>query len=215
MERKSLKIEVVKATKSIYRKGLVKIGEGNVSIRVPDKEELFITPTFNDYENLTEKDIAHISFDGTQLSKGKIASSEYRLHVAIYKARPRAKAIIHTHSSHATIFSVIRKKIPILMEEMIILLGGEINVSTFEIAHSESIGVKALKALGETNAILLANHGALACGRNIKHALIMAELIEKMAMIYWGAIQVGRPMGIPKEVLVKFKEDFNLNFNTS
>jgi len=209
-----LKMDVVKGAKAIFRKGLVDIGEGNVSIRIPKKRELLITPTFNRYEVMAKDDVVHLRFDGTQLSKGKRASTEYRLHVAVYDARPRAQCVIHTHSPHATILSIARKKIPILMEEMVILLGGTVNVSEFGLAHTEGIGERAVKALGTTNAALLANHGVLVCGRTMEHTVKMAELVEKMAKIYWGSLQIGKPVVISKKTCPRFIEDFDSNFAT-
>jgi len=209
-----LKMDVVRGAKAIFKKGLVEIGEGNVSNRIPGKDELFITPTFNQYDIMTEKDVVHLKFDGTQLSEGNRASLEYRLHAAVYKTRPKAQCVIHTHSPYATILSVIRKKIPVLMEEMIVFLGGEVNVSEFGLAHTGELCERVLKALGETNAVLLANHGLLVCGQNMDHAVKIAELVEKMAMIYWGSLQIGRPKMVPSEAFNKFRKDFTLNFST-
>jgi len=209
----NLKMDVLNGAKAIYYKGLVNDGEGNVSTRILKKEELFITPTFNKYEIMTIEDVVHLKFDGTQLSKGRCTSTEYRLHVAVYKARPKASCIIHTHSPYATMLSVARKKIPVLLEEMVAFLGGAVNVSEFGQAHIEDLGEKALRALGSTNAVLLANHGVLVCGRTMEHTVKMAELVEKMATIYWGSAQIGRPFLISKEA-VKFKDTFNSNFAT-
>ena len=88
-------------------------------------------------------------------------------------------------------FSEYIEDIPIIMEEQVILLGGNIEVSKFEIAHTEEIGKAALSALGFRNAALLANHGAIICGRSVKHALKFAELVEKLAWIHYGATQMG------------------------
>jgi L-fuculose-phosphate aldolase len=209
-----LKKEIVKGAKAVFHKGLVDVAEGNVSIRIPNRDELFITPTFNQYERMNEEDVVNLKFDGTQLSEGKSTSTEYRLHVAIYRARPKAQCVIHTHSTYATILSIIRKKIPVIMEEMIVLLGGEVNVSEFGLAHTESIGENVTAALGKTNAALLANHGVLVTGRNMDYAIKIAELVEKMAKIYWGALQIGEPISVPNESYSKFIDDFNSNFST-
>ncbi len=113
-----------------------------MSVRVPGKDEIFITPTFNQYEGLRESDIVHLKFDGTVLSEDKKPSSEYRLHVDLYQARPKVMAVIHTHSPYATMMSVARKRIPILLEEQVIFLGGSVNVSEFAVAHSENFSEK-------------------------------------------------------------------------
>ncbi len=82
---------IVDAAKSIFEKGLVENNEGNVSLRVGKKEEYLITPSGNQYDLLTKEQITHMAFDGTPLSSGKLPSTEVRLHVAIFKTRPKVQ----------------------------------------------------------------------------------------------------------------------------
>ncbi len=205
-KEEQLRLEVVKAAKAIFAKGLVEAGEGNVSIRNGKKEELFITPSFNQYTTLKKDEIVHMNFDGTSLSSGKLPSTEVKMHIAIYQSRPKVQAVIHTHSIYATLLSVVQKNIPILMEEMYIFIGGSIDVSRFGKAHTEEIGNVALNALGIKNAALLENHGVIVCGKSIDHAVKFAELVEKLAKIYWGALQIGEPKVISEEHLDRFKK---------
>ncbi|MFX1477422.1 MAG: class II aldolase/adducin family protein, partial [Promethearchaeota archaeon] len=188
-----LRNEVVEGAKAIFIKGLVESGEGNVSVRVGKNEELLITPSFNQYTTLTKEEIVHMNFNGVALSTGKLPSTEAKMHIAIYKSRPKVQAVIHTHSPYATMLSIVRKSIPVIMEEMYIFLGGSVSVSDFGEAHTEEIGEVALKALGIKNSALLANHGTIVCGKSIEQSVKFAELVEKLAKIYWGALQVGDP----------------------
>lgn len=206
--------ELVDGARSIHGRGLVETGEGNLSIRVPGKDEMLITPTYNRYDAMTVNDVVHLAFDGSQLGQGRRPSTEYRLHVAVYRSRPKAFCVVHTHSPYATMLAVARKDIPILLEEMVIFLGGPVGVSEFGPAHTDDIGDRALRALGSNNAALLANHGVLACGRTKEQAVKAAELVEKMARIYWGAYQIGRPMTIAQQACSRFREDFETNFGT-
>ena len=201
-----LRLEVVKAAKAIFSKGLVEAGEGNVSVRNGKKDELFITPSFNQYVTLKKEEIVHLNFDGEALSVGKLPSTEVKMHVAIYKSRPKVQSVIHTHSTFATTLSIVRKGVPIIMEEMFIFLGGSIDVSDFGEAHTGEIGQVALKALGTKNAALLANHGVIVCGRSMAHAIKFAELVEKLAKMYWGALQIGKPNLISVEHLERFQK---------
>jgi L-fuculose-phosphate aldolase len=206
--------DVVRGAKAIFNKKLVEVGEGNVSVRYPKKEELFITKSFNTYERMTNDDVSHLMFDGTIIKGNKSPSKEFQLHIALFKSRPKAQCVIHTHSYYATILSVCRKKIPILMEEMILFLGGEVSVSKFGLAHTNEIGKVALDAMGFTNAVLLANHGALVCGRTVDHAVKIAEIVEKMALIYWGALLIGNYKIIPKKVVSTLKMEFDSQNST-
>ncbi|TFF94786.1 MAG: class II aldolase/adducin family protein [Promethearchaeota archaeon] len=211
-KEEELRENVVNAAKAIFNKGLVEAGEGNVSIRNGRKEEFFITPSFNQYDTLVKDEVVHMNFEGEALSSGKLPSTEAKMHTAIYKARKKVGAVIHTHSTYATLLSIVRKGIPIIMEEQVIFLGGSIDVSQFGKAHTDEIGEAALNSLGIKNAALLANHGVIVCGKNIDHVVKFAELVEKLAKIYWGALQVGNPYNIPEENYKRFEKHFNSLF---
>ena len=195
---------VLNGANEIFKANLVEFGEGNVSIRVKKQDEMFITPTQNDYSTLILDEIVHIQFDGTQLSKGRPASSEYRLHASIYRARPKAKCIIHTHSVYACMLAAVKQKIPVLLEEMICFLGGEIEVADYTPAGTQEIGEVALKAMGDKNGVLLTNHGVLVCGKNMTSAVKNAKLVEKLSQIYWGAAQIGEVQTVKPEYWKKW-----------
>jgi L-ribulose-5-phosphate 4-epimerase len=207
-----MRIEVVRGAKAIFLRELVEAGEGNVSIRNGKQEEFFITPSFNQYDTLKKEEIVHLNFDGTPLSAGKLPSTEAKMHIAIYKSRPKVQSIIHTHSPFATMLSIVGKGIPIIMEEMYAFLGGSVDVSEFGKAQTGEIGEVALKALGLKNAALLANHGVIVCGKSLDHAIKFAELVEKLAKVYWGALQIGKPNIISDEHLGRFQKIFNSLF---
>lgn len=204
--------EVLWGAKAIYERDLVDFGEGNVSVRNGKEEELFITPSFNNYETLVENQIVHMNFEGIALSKGKLPSTEAKMHILIYRSRPKVHTIIHTHSPYATMLSINQMSVPIIMEEQIVFLGGSIDVSSFGEAHTIEIGQTALNALGNKNAALLANHGVIVCGKSIEHTVKFAELVEKLAKIYWGALQIGKPNIITKDQSNKFIKLFESLF---
>ncbi|MDX1797507.1 MAG: class II aldolase/adducin family protein, partial [Candidatus Lokiarchaeia archaeon] len=176
------------------------------------KEEFFITPSFNQYDTLKKDEIVYLDFEGNLLSAGKLPSTEAKMHIAIYKSRPKVQAVIHTHSPFATMLSIVGKGIPIIMEEMYAFLGGSVDISEYGEAHTKEIGEVALKALGIKNAALLANHGVIVCGKSLDHAVKFAELVEKLAKMYWGALQIGKPNIISEENLDRFQKIFDSLF---
>jgi L-fuculose-phosphate aldolase len=204
-----LQEELVRASRTIFAKGLVQRGEGNVSVRHPGRDEFYVTPTFNDYANMTTSDVVHLNMAGEQLGGLKRASSEYRLHIAIYRARPRVGAVIHTHSNYATMLAVARMDLPILLEEMVVWVGGPVRCTAFGEANTEVIADRALETLGDTNALLLANHGVMVCGRSLEHAVKTAELVEKMAFIFKGASDLGQVHTISDQAFRYFRSKFD------
>jgi L-ribulose-5-phosphate 4-epimerase len=203
--------QVVKGAQTIYAKGLVENGEGNVSVRV-NKNEILITPSSNRYEDLVPEAIVHLDLEGNPINSRSIPSTETKMHLAVYKSRPKVKCVIHNHSSYVTMLSVLRKNIPVIMEQQIIFLGGEIACSKITEAHTEEMGPSALKALDINNGAILANHGAIVCGKSVEHAVRFAIILEKLAKIYWGALQVGDPLSIPEENIKEHEKMFNSLF---
>ncbi|TFG08805.1 MAG: class II aldolase/adducin family protein [Promethearchaeota archaeon] len=212
-KEEKFRMDVVEGAQALHKKGLVEDGEGNVSVRLK-KDEILITPSSNPYMSLTPDSIVHINLEGEPIGIKKIPSTESKMHLAVYKARSKVKSVIHTHSPYVTMLSVLRKDIPVIMEQQIIFLGGEIKVSSIGEAHTEEMGVNALEALGRNNGALLANHGAIVCGKSIEHAVRFAIILEKLAKIYWGVLQIGEPEPIPEEKNVEHVKMFESFFAT-
>jgi len=203
--------DVVDTAQKIYAKKLVEDGEGNVSIRL-SKNEILVTPTSTNYDLLTPESIVRMDLEGNVIGSSKIPSTEVKMHLAIYKDRRKVNCVIHNHSTYATMISVLRKNIPVIMEQQIIFLGGEIHCSDITEAHTKEMGDVAIKTLGMNNAAILANHGAVICGKSSDHAIRFAVLLEKMAKVYWGALQLGEPEVIPEENRPEHEKMFHTLF---
>jgi L-fuculose-phosphate aldolase len=174
---------ILSAVKDVVAKGLVTGSWGNISLKF-EKDCYAITPSGHRYSTMSVEDIAIINADGIKLTGDCIPSSEMPLHLEIYKTRPDVRAIVHTHSIYATACSTMHKSIPPLIEDLAQVIGGEICTAKYAISGSKEIAQNAVKALGKRNAVLLANHGVVCCGRDLDEALIIAELVEKAARIY-------------------------------
>ena len=107
---------------------------------------------------------------------------------------------------YACILAAANQKIPVLLEEMLIFLGGEIQVAAYGQAGTDVIGEHALKAMGETNGVLMTNHGVLVCGKDMPSTVKNAKLVEKLAQIYWGAAQLGPVQTVDKSNWPRFLE---------
>ncbi len=82
---------------------------GNISARIPEENVFAITPSGVDYETIEPIDVVIIDMDGNVVSGEKKPSIEWKLHLAIYKAREDIRAIVHTHSTYATAFAIAQK----------------------------------------------------------------------------------------------------------
>ena len=94
-------------------------------------------------------------------------SSEWRFHQDIYRKKPEAKAIVHTHSAHATAISTHRKSIP-PFHYMIALMGGDdIKCAEYATFGTTELSTNIIKVLENRKACLMSNHGQLTVGTTI------------------------------------------------
>lgn len=187
---------VLEAAKRMYSEKLVSGTSGNVSLRNMSgkSDSFFITPSSISYIKMKEEDIVEMNIAGEPIKEGQIASSEWQMHLEIYKKYPHINAIIHTHSPYATAFAVNHQEIPMIVVEMRPYLGGDVKVVPFEEAGSFELGERILPFLEDRNACLLANHGTISCGKDMDDAYEVCEYLEEAARIYYYAKTLGNPV---------------------
>jgi L-fuculose-phosphate aldolase len=151
----------------MLRLGLVTGTAGNVSARAG--ELILITPSALPYEEMTVDDLVTLGPDGAVAAGEREPSSEWRVHVAVYEARPDAGALVHTHSEHATAWSELDRP-----------LGRWLTAPYFP-SGSDEIATAAVAALGDREAVLLGHHGVLAAGKTPGRALEVCVAVEEAA----------------------------------
>ena len=173
---------LVEAARGLDAAGFMPQKSGNVSLR---REGGFvITPSGLPYAAMRVSDLVACAEDGTPFGAG-LPSSEWRLHAAIYAARPDAMAIVHTHSPMATALSCARQGIPPI-HYMITLAGGDdIPCAQHATFGTEALARSAVATLGASlRAVLLANHGVVALGATLAGAVALAREAENLAAQY-------------------------------
>jgi L-fuculose-phosphate aldolase len=186
-----MKNALISAALELFDEGMVLPGEGNVSLRIPGVEAMIITPTANRYRGLKTEDLVVMGLDGTvddACSGGRRPSSEWRLHAALYRQRERVRAVVHAHPVEATAHAVLGTGIPMITEETAALLGGPVPCAPYRRTGTDDLVDAMLGSIGGGNAVLLAHHGLLACGRTLTDAMDTLALAEKMAAIHRRAI---------------------------
>ena len=155
---------------------------GNLSCRTP--RGCLITPAGLPYAGMTATDLVEVAPDGSVLAGHRRPSSEWRLHAAIYAARPEAGAVVHTHSPFATALSCARQGLPPFHYMIALGGGGDIRCSGYATFGTEELAVACIAALEGRRAALLANHGAVAFGTTLAGARTLAMEVENLARQY-------------------------------
>ncbi|MDQ6695629.1 MAG: class II aldolase/adducin family protein [Chloroflexota bacterium] len=187
---------------------------GNVSVRAGS--DLIITPSRIDYRALTPDDLVVVSIESGAASGSRLPSSEMEVHRQIYCARPDLGAVAHTHSLYATALSCMHRDLPVIVEEQSQVIGDEIRCTHYVPAgQHRKLGEEVARALGKSNAVLLANHGTASCGRTLAEALFTCRITERVAQMYLLASAAGAPVPIPQEYVLSEHDRYVNKYGTT
>jgi len=171
---------------------------GNISTRIPQQKKIIITPSGIPYHLVNPEDLVIVSFDNKIQGKQK-PSLETPLHLAVYKKRDDLETIIHTHSRYALAVSAVKTSVPVFIDEIFSHIGGEIAVVPYALPGSKELAENTIKKLEDKNAVLLRNHGAVCCGKNLQDAFQTAEAVETICHIYILSTILGDIKTLPDE----------------
>src|SRR3990172_5102734 len=116
-DERRLRQEIAETHRRLYELGFSVANDGNTSVKV-DRDRILITPAGLNKAKLTPSQMAAIDQKGNPVSGNYPKSSEFYMHIAIYSARPDARAIIHAHPPYAIACSLagISLEDPVLPE---------------------------------------------------------------------------------------------------
>lgn len=201
----TLRAELIATARRMTAAGLNRGTAGNLSVR--ERDGFLITPTGMDYDVLTPSDIVFMHLDGSHEGRRK-PSSEWRFHHDIYAARPDAGAVLHAHAPFATSLACLRREIP-PFHYMIARFGGTtVRCADYATFGTQPLSDAALAAMADRSACLLANHGMLVCGRDLKQAFDLGVELECLCEQYWRACQIGEPVLLDADEMQVVLEKF-------
>lgn len=175
----------------LHKKGFVAGTDGNLSVRI-DSTHILSTPTSVSKALLRPADMVVVGLDGSRIWGTRDPSSEIGMHLKIYKIRPDVQAIVHAHPCTATGFASAGLALDQPLCSEIILTLGKIPLAPYEAPGSTKLGEALAPFVVDHDAILMANHGVVAYGRDLLSAYLNMEIVEHFARIMLVAKQLGR-----------------------
>lgn len=193
--------ELCRIVAELHATGLVTSTGGNVSVRDPDGETLWITPGQRFKGDLQPESMVRIGLDGEPLdADAGSPSSERLMHCAAYAARPEARAVVHAHAPNATILA--NAGLPFLPISTEAAFLAEIPRVPFLMPGTKELADAVAAALADGPAVLMQNHGLLVAGRSLRRAADLVEIVERTSEILLGCRAVGaEPPLLPEEVV--------------
>ncbi|HUY95848.1 MAG TPA: class II aldolase/adducin family protein [Terracidiphilus sp.] len=192
-EAEALREEIIVAGRKLWQRQYVDGNGGNISARLNSRYVL-CTPTMVSKGDLQPADICLTDLEGNILAGDRLRTSELLLHLAIYRANPRARAVVHCHPPNATAFAITGTAPPNgYLSEFEIFIG-PVAVAPYETPGTQAFAETVLPFVHDHNTILLSNHGVVCWSGSVTHAEWLVEILEAYSKTWLIAQQLGRPL---------------------
>ena len=194
-EANALRAEIIGVGRKMWERQYVDGNGGNISVRL-GSEFVLCTPTMLSKADLTGADICLSDLNGKILAGDRTLTSELLLHLEIYKANSKAKAVVHCHPPYATAFAIAGTVPPNgLIPEYEVFIGPAA-VAPYETPGTQAFAETVLPFVHEHNTILLKNHGVVCWSDTVTHAEWLCEIMDTYCKTYLIAKQIGEPLGV-------------------
>src|SRR5215472_1637833 len=201
-KERGLRHELVRFGKMLHAQGFVAATDGNLSVRL-DQRRILVTPTCFSKGMMRPEDMVIVDLHGKKLSGQYNPSSEIAMHLTIYRMRPDVGAIVHAHPCTATAFASagIALDEPLCSEVVITL--GSVPLAPYATTGSMELSDSLRPYIPFHDAILMANHGVVAYGEDLRRAYMRMEAVEHYAKIVLAVRQLGSARSLDSRELEK------------
>jgi L-fuculose-phosphate aldolase len=197
-----LRLDLVEVCRRLYDRRLIGAGEGNVSCRL-GKDRFLVTPSGVGKGSLRPADLVVVDADGERIRGRGRPSTELRMHLAAYAARPDVEAVVHAHPLTAVAFTVAGVPPPNdLLPEAVLVLG-RIAVAPFATPGTDEVPRSLSPFWNGHDVVLLERHGALALGRDLPQAFDRMETLERVCEVAAQARLLGACEPLPEAAVRK------------
>lgn len=186
-----LRKEIVRIGKLLYDKNLIIASDGNISTRL-NKKIILITPSGLCKGRLKPHEIVRMTVEGEPIIQSNVKpSSEFQMHLALYKKRLDIHSIIHAHPVYTTTLASANYQIKQKVKEYFLKLS-EVSQMVGQIAWvrkyqpgSKELAKATAQKITKSNIVILANHGIIVVGENLNQTLYRIERVEFASTIYY------------------------------
>jgi len=199
-ENYQLRQKMVEICLKMNSSGINQGTAGNLSVCTGDS--FLLTPSGLPYDRMTPEDIVEMNFDGSYIGCHR-PSSEWRFHRDILLKRQDINAVLHCHSTYATVLASHFRSIPAFHYMVGIFGGNTIRCTPYTTFGTQALSEYALEALKGRKACLLGKHGQIALGKDLDQALHMAIELETLAKMYAKALTLGEPEILSDEEMAR------------
>ena len=173
----SIMNELIEVGKKVVERGLAVGSGGNLSFRVPGTETFFITGTGTQLDQLDANSFAEVNLNG-EVSGSIKPSSEFRVHLESYRARPDIDVCIHLHPQASVLTAALNLSIRYLTVDHVYYVRKVVRIPWMRAGTQEIADATALAA-NESNVVILENHGCVVLAPSVQLAYTRVLNLEE------------------------------------
>jgi L-fuculose-phosphate aldolase len=201
-DRHRLALEIVEICSWMYQKGFIASTEGNVSACL-DSDRLLVTPRGAHKGLLRPEQLVVTDLTGRQISGDLPPSSELPLHLLVYRKRPDVMGVVHAHPTMAIVCSLAGISFDDgVIPEVITSLGG-IPIAPYATPGTDEAAEVIGPFIQQFDAIVLARHGSVTLGRDLREAYSRLEMLEHTAQILVLSRLLGPLSPLPRDEVAR------------
>lgn len=195
---KTLRRDLVRFSKWLYRLGFIPGTSGNLSVRL-DHRHLLVTPTGVSKALLKTADIVIVDMNGSLVAGTRKVTSEICMHLAVYQMRGDVRAVVHAHPPIATAFACSGRALDEMFCQEAVMALGKVPLAQYATTGTDEVAASLMPLIGGHDAILMANHGAVTYGETLLDAFQKMETVEHLAHVALAVHQLGSAQPLSAE----------------
>jgi L-fuculose-phosphate aldolase len=207
MDLAPIRSDIVEVGRRLWTRGYVASNDGNISVRIA-ADRLLMTPASVSKGFMTPDMMVVTDLDGTLVSgaPGRKPSSEIQMHLVVYQNRADVAAVVHAHPPLSTGFAVAGIPLDRAVLAEVVTTLGSIPIAEYGTPSTQELADAVKPYVRMHDGLLLANHGALALGRDLFAAYYKMETIEHFARISLVARMLGRERLLSREEVERLQD---------
>jgi L-fuculose-phosphate aldolase len=197
-----LREQVLRVGRLLFDRGWIAASDGNVSARLPDRT-ILATPAGACKGMLECGDLVICDLDGNRIAGEKSPTSEMEMHLTVYRMREDVRAVVHAHPPTATGFAAAGRELNLgFLPEVIVRLGS-VPLARYGTPGTSALSEGLMPYVPSYDAVLLANHGAVAWGEDLMQAFFRMDTVEHYARVTLAAHLLGGARPLPRAEIAR------------
>jgi ribulose-5-phosphate 4-epimerase/fuculose-1-phosphate aldolase len=185
----------VRVHQALAAAGLTDMVWGHAGVRDPHGRGAWMKASGWGFEEVQSDRVLLVSPDGEVLAGYGTRHIEYPIHTEIMSRRPDVGCVVHTHAPALSAFASLSVPLLPISHDGVVFCDPQVPTftATGELIATAELGQALADALGQANACLMPQHGAVSVGPSVESAVMHAVLLERACRTQLMAMAAGGP----------------------